>query len=543
MKIGILIRDFKSLEIYELRIIQGIINTPGLELSLLIKDGRKEFNSRKANIKRNLLTFNIFANVLFKLQYVFESKIYAKKQDYDRTAIIEVLDKTESVSLHPRRKGFLDIFSKEESEIVKNYGLDIILRHEFNIIRGDILNSARYGIWSFHHGDNAVNRGGPAGFWEIVQNEAAVGVTLQKLTPELDGGLVIDKGYINWHWSFYRTSKLILEESPSILFRNIKLLQQGKLKPEKSMVYYNRLYKKPGLFYVLKYMIKFYSNFFRDIIDKLLFKIFRKHTDCWTIFLSKGQFLESVLFRIDPVPLKKNEIWADPFLFYHQDQLYVFFENYQPAKKRGKISCAKVVEGKLEDITDVMDLNVHLSYPFIIREGNSIFMIPETSENNRLEVYKCVQFPQKWELYSVGFEGESIVDTTYFEDESGDRWLFLNKGFSKKCELHIYRIDSLKLEKIESHALNPVSINSLNSRNGGAFFKYANDYYRPSQMSAHGVYGQGLNLNKILTLSLDEYAEETVVTVKPDFKKGLKGIHHLHQSDDYFVFDACYKRK
>ena len=107
--------------------------------------------------------------------------------------------------LSPKRKGFLDIFSDEESDLISNYKLDIILRHEFNIIRGKILQSAKHGIWSFHHGDNDINRGGPSCFWEIILNQKYIGVTLQKLTPELDGGYIIDKGYYNKHWSWIKS--------------------------------------------------------------------------------------------------------------------------------------------------------------------------------------------------------------------------------------------------------------------------------------------------------------------------------------------------
>ncbi len=82
-----------------------------------------------------------------------------------------------------------------------------------------MLKASKYGIWSFHHGDNSINRRGPAGFWEIFLKQESVGVTLQQLTPELDGGLVIDKAYFNRHWSFVKTNRRILEGSVSVLLR------------------------------------------------------------------------------------------------------------------------------------------------------------------------------------------------------------------------------------------------------------------------------------------------------------------------------------
>ena len=49
---------------------------------------------------------------------------------------------------------------------------------------------------SFHHGDNRVNRGGPSGFWEVLNDIPSSGFIIQKLTEELDGGEVLLRGNI-----------------------------------------------------------------------------------------------------------------------------------------------------------------------------------------------------------------------------------------------------------------------------------------------------------------------------------------------------------
>ena len=56
-----------------------------------------------------------------------------------------------------------------------SHDLDVILRFGFNILRGEVLTSARYGIWSFHHGDNEFYRGGPPLFWEVVEDNPCSG--------------------------------------------------------------------------------------------------------------------------------------------------------------------------------------------------------------------------------------------------------------------------------------------------------------------------------------------------------------------------------
>ena len=58
------------------------------------------------------------------------------------------------------------------------------------IYRGAILDAATHGMVSIHHGDNRLYRGGPPGFWEIMNGEAHCGYIVQRLTRVLDGGQV-----------------------------------------------------------------------------------------------------------------------------------------------------------------------------------------------------------------------------------------------------------------------------------------------------------------------------------------------------------------
>ena len=135
----------------------------------------------------------------------------------------------------------------------------------------------------------------------------------------------------------------------------------------------------------------------------------------------------------------------------------------------------------------------------------------------------------------------------FFNDENDVKWLFLNKKVDPNVpmnnELFIYKVDSLKLKHLVPHAMNPVIIDASVARNGGSIFQLEDEYYRPSQANIEGVYGRALNINKINTLTIDKYSETRMIMTHPNFHKGLVSIHHLHQSDEGFVFDAAYKRK
>ena len=347
MRVGILIKQFDGLSNWELRIIREIISNDNLDLSLLIMDGRKgdeDQKSLKSRLRRLLRSKNILGKILFAAHVLIEDRIFRFKSTVDRKRVIQTLKTVDTVHLKPMRKGVLDIFSSEDAELIKSHSLDIILRHEFNIIRGEVLNSSKYGIWSFHHGDNAINRGGPAGFWEIILKQPTVGVTLQQLTPELDGGLVIDKAFFNRHWSYIKTKNEIFEGSVSLLFKNIRQLQAGQFAPTKSPVYYNPLYKVPNAWNVLKYIHRFYFTISSKLIGRLCSKLLGVKYNCWTLFIAKGNFINSTLFKLKPVTLPKDEFWADPFLIDYKDETYVFFENYEYSLNKGKILVGKYVE-------------------------------------------------------------------------------------------------------------------------------------------------------------------------------------------------------
>jgi hypothetical protein len=93
------------------------------------------------------------------------------------------------------RKGkFSEYFKPDDIAIIRQHELDFILRFGFNIIRGEILASAKYGVWSFHHDDEQKYRGAPPSFWEIYHDDPQTGVVLQRLTERLDGGVILKRG-------------------------------------------------------------------------------------------------------------------------------------------------------------------------------------------------------------------------------------------------------------------------------------------------------------------------------------------------------------
>ena len=121
------------------------------------------------------------------------------------------------------------------------------------------------------------------------------------------------------------------------------------------------------------------------------------------INMESNPFVRRTLINSEFIKPGRDEFWADPFVISVNKKNYVFFENYSYKSKKGKISCGILSDGKIENISDALEFDYHLSYPFIFKMDNAIYMMPETVEAKRLEIYKAIDFPTKWKLYSTGF--------------------------------------------------------------------------------------------------------------------------------------------
>jgi hypothetical protein len=94
-----------------------------------------------------------------------------------------------------RRGRYSEYFPADAVAQMRDFKLDVMLRFGFGIIRGDILSTATYGVWSFHFDDEQRYRGGPPCFWEVYNSDPFTGAMLQCLTERLDSGIILRKAF------------------------------------------------------------------------------------------------------------------------------------------------------------------------------------------------------------------------------------------------------------------------------------------------------------------------------------------------------------
>ncbi|MBV8906994.1 MAG: hypothetical protein JOZ22_25420, partial [Acidobacteriia bacterium] len=198
LRIGVMIDSFLLGRVFR-QVIEDIEASDFANVELLIKNAESQARpaasggrlSRYIKLLRDPDRRRVLLYATF--QKIDRKNLAGLQNPLEEVDCSDILSNYPLLEVTPITKRFVHRFPPEAIETLRSHDLDVILRFGFNILRGDVLTSARYGIWSFHHGDNEFYRGGPALFWEVVEDNPCSGVILQVLNEKLDDGLVLCK--------------------------------------------------------------------------------------------------------------------------------------------------------------------------------------------------------------------------------------------------------------------------------------------------------------------------------------------------------------
>src|ERR1700691_1086281 len=197
LRIGVMVDNFEIEQAFR-KVLMDIKASDFANLELVILNRqvrlpRKAVAGRFSRYLRPLQGRDSRRVLLFSLFQKFDQ---GQREDPDPLEVVDctdILGSCKRLDVAPIADLSGGRFPPDAIAAVRSHELDVILRFGFNILRGEVLTSARYGIWSFHHGDNEFVRGVPALFWEVVEDNPCTGVTLQVLTEKLGEGLDLCK--------------------------------------------------------------------------------------------------------------------------------------------------------------------------------------------------------------------------------------------------------------------------------------------------------------------------------------------------------------
>lgn len=547
LRIGLLV-NCSSVPAWAYKMIEIINDSNHSEIVLLVRKHSKK-------VKKEPLLKSLWSqrkNIVYVINEKFEDKFCKVKIDAFQSKNLKDIVDCKEIVVNPKETKFSHRFLEEDIKEIKSENIDVFIRLGFKILRGEILNSAKYGIWSFHHGDNNVNRGGPAGVWEVFEKWDETGVMLQVLTEDLDGGIKLAESFSKTDFTSVRRNKNnYYWKALSLIPRKLKELHDLGGKKffddvhkinESPYFYYNRLYTYPRNKEALKGIWNiFYGKFKTKIESRFFF-------EQWILLfkLEKRNKLSTYFYRFKKILPPKDRFWADPFIVERDDKYYVYFEELIYSENKGKIVLLEIDKNGSYSIPEVvLETDYHLSYPFLIEDDGELFMIPETAQNSTIELYKCTQFPNKWELVKILMNDVYAVDSTILKKD-GKYWLFCNikenKGASSFDELFLFYSDTLVSDNWTPHIQNPVVSDVKSARPAGEMFMENNRLFRPAQ-NCSKRYGYGMKIKEIITIDENNYEEIEVQSIYPNWDKKALGTHTLNNSGRLTIIDASIKRR
>ncbi|WP_235883087.1 glucosamine inositolphosphorylceramide transferase family protein [Rhizobium rhizophilum] len=400
-----------------------------------------------------------------------------------------------------------------------------------------------FGTWRLSFLDEASGDADWYGYEEVITNKPSTNLSITVWRAGDRGAETLATADFNTKFSAVRNADFIKERAVTLVMRELRRLAETRVITTLSTSTARPAPQPPGLGKLLPYTASVGRNLLARGREAAETK-FKIGAPPWALFVGNGPPEDfdprtAVLLKPDD-----DEIRADPFLFQHDGETYVFYEAYTPSNFKGRIAVGRLVDDRLETMGIALKAEHHLSYPFVFRHADGIFMIPETNQARRLEVWRCVEFPLRWELHATALEGQSSADSALFPF-AGKWWLFTNlsefHAYEDHCsELHVFEVDGPDLKWLKPHRNNPVVMGSTEARNGGRPFEHGGRLYRPSQRNEYGIYGYGLNIMEVEELDLDSYSERCIRTIKPDFAPGIIACHHMDASNGRYVIDAMF---
>ena len=269
------------------------------------------------------------------------------------------------------------------------------------------------------------------------------------------------------------------------------------------------------------------------IIRKTYKKITR---DCWEIGFVRGG-IDAVMggspIKIDWLKHDFKDRWfADPFILdVTEFEIVVLVEEYRYEIGKGRI--AELIVDKntflIKELNVLLELDTHLSFPAVWREGNRIFIYPESWGSGVLCLYEYLGRGRC--LKQIKVICDDTMADAIITDRFGKKMLLSTKENDK---LRFYDYDAVSEKFIFSVEK---GFGTETARNAGDFFEYGGKVYRPAQVCVN-CYGEAVEIQEVETDGIGILVfipKKRLYSPHPRLKTGF---HTLNTYKDVMVIDV-----
>jgi hypothetical protein len=479
----------------------------------------------------------------YKVFNIIDEKIFLKGPNALKPVNLNpLLSKTPTILLNPKQ---LDISIFEQ---IKKIHLHIIIDFRLELSFEKLVNLSEYGTWLYVN--NASNdNDGPLGLLEVVKGISVTKVALLSVKKDTQSTYILyEASFSTYALSPARNRNQILWSLVPFLSRQLILLynvgetnffkQKANWKNNVSLKPIQRICF-PGCIVQLISLIKIARTYFYELVSRIFF------VKQWLLLYSLSNDIQDLKTKFQYLIPPKDRFWADPMVIKKKDNYYIFIEEYIYKQRKGQISVIEMdINCKFSDPVCVLERDYHLSYPFVFHFNDDYYMVPESAGNNSIDLYRCVDFPYRWEFTQRLMENVNALDTTILY-HAGKWWMFTATaeyiGAFPNVELFLYYSDELISSHWNPHPKNPISSDVKNSRPAGKIIVSDGKLIRPSQ-DCSKFYGYGFDLNEILTLSESNYAERRTVSVRPYWENHIIATHTYACEGQLTVIDGLRKK-
>ena len=146
IRIGVL-TDSMELENWAFKMLERIQRSSYAEIKLIVLNDTPQ--SHKNIFQRALTNPHL---ILYRLYTRLDRRLF--KQDPNAFEILDAGKLFAGIPVlkeRPKQTQLSDRLIDEDIDKIKQHDVDLFIRLGFRILRGEILSSARYGVWSYHH--------------------------------------------------------------------------------------------------------------------------------------------------------------------------------------------------------------------------------------------------------------------------------------------------------------------------------------------------------------------------------------------------------
>ncbi|MFQ5444037.1 MAG: hypothetical protein ACE5EK_05405, partial [Nitrospinales bacterium] len=396
LRVGLLMGSY-LIPAWQLLLLQKINNSSISEIKLIVIDGKEPNEPCFEDLIRNGKHF-----LYFLYSQIDEKIIKQERNALEIKNSKKILQGIPEIHLFPRPPGSHGQKESQFGKKIKEIEIDVFLNLGTRKPSAEIFNYPKYGVWSYCFGDNRLCRGGPVGFWEIYENSPVTVSMLVMLKEKSLDFIPIYRSiaFTDWISPFRNKNKLYWKSSSFVLRKLSHYHTFGKpayTRDLKSKIF--RFDDMPSslepnnsqTFFFLTRLAKKYLK------EKILSAISRKQ---WQLMFRFGDGISRSFYQFKKIVPPRDWFWADPHVVFKDDKYFIFIEEFEYQKNKGCISVIQMdKEGNFSPPEKIIEKPYHLSYPFIFEWNSNYYMVPETSENRTMDIYKCIDFPLGWEFH------------------------------------------------------------------------------------------------------------------------------------------------